>query len=341
LITTLALREEAQSGSLSLAAFYIRRSFRIFPLYYLTLAVYVFLILVLGIQYDAKGLLLSKALPWYLTYLQEVPAAYGLTDPNGVVRFGDIPFYQSWSLGIEEKFYLVWPLLAFVAWRANARLRFVGTSTVVVVFALLPTALLLADPLAPRLRLDPLAECLEPYYRILAGCWLGVALHNPDWFARLQQLGRPTALYWSLALMVVLHLARPHVPDDSEFFRLIDLQSILYVAAVTLFLACLLLGDGPIQRFLRKPLIALVGRISYGIYLIHVLCLNVVQRIVYYVSEGLAADVVAYVLTCVLSITCAYVLYRLIERPLIDVGRQWSQRVRERQTSAVREPALP
>src|ERR687894_2959545 len=40
LITTLGLREEATRGRLHLGAFYVRRTFRIFPLYYLTLAGY-------------------------------------------------------------------------------------------------------------------------------------------------------------------------------------------------------------------------------------------------------------------------------------------------------------
>ena len=50
LITMLALREETRFGRLSLAAFYVRRSFRILPPYYVTLAVYCLLIFGLGVS---------------------------------------------------------------------------------------------------------------------------------------------------------------------------------------------------------------------------------------------------------------------------------------------------
>src|SRR5262245_22779203 len=49
LITTLALHEEDRRGAISLAAFYIRRSLRIFPMYYFTLALYAMLLLGLGV----------------------------------------------------------------------------------------------------------------------------------------------------------------------------------------------------------------------------------------------------------------------------------------------------
>ena len=121
LITTLSLREErAARGAAFVAgrAFYARRSLRIFPLYYLTLAAYCGLIFGLGLNPE-KRFLLSGAMPYYLLYFQEVPFFYGLTGESGIVQHANIPFYQSWSLGIEEKFYLVWPVLAFVSGAAG------------------------------------------------------------------------------------------------------------------------------------------------------------------------------------------------------------------------------
>jgi peptidoglycan/LPS O-acetylase OafA/YrhL len=71
LITFLSLREERERQSLNLAAFYIRRTFRIFPVYYLTVAVYVFLILIIKVKPD-KIESFKAELPYLLTYLQEI-----------------------------------------------------------------------------------------------------------------------------------------------------------------------------------------------------------------------------------------------------------------------------
>lgn len=102
LITTLALREEARQGFLDIRAFFIRRIFRILPVYYLALGLYCALILGLGIEGHRRDDFLG-ALPFYAFYFQEYP--HFLTP--------GIPFEVSWSLGIEEKFYLLWPFLAF------------------------------------------------------------------------------------------------------------------------------------------------------------------------------------------------------------------------------------
>src|SRR5689334_19149490 len=103
LITTLALREEAREGRLNIRAFMVRRVFRILPLYYLALGTALICVLALGMEHETADLF-RRSLASYLFYAPEFPI---------FLNHFDIPFAQAWSLGIEEKFYLVWPLLAF------------------------------------------------------------------------------------------------------------------------------------------------------------------------------------------------------------------------------------
>src|SRR6187399_1084838 len=65
LITRLLLQEQQRAGKINFKAFFIRRSFRLFPIYYVVLATYCILILGTGLRADGKGGFLA-ALPWYI-----------------------------------------------------------------------------------------------------------------------------------------------------------------------------------------------------------------------------------------------------------------------------------
>ncbi len=93
-ITRQVLREERENGSISIRSFYIRRFFRIFPTYYLFLAT----VLVLG---------LIHAVP--VTRGNVIGCALYLTDT--ILAHKSFVTSHSWSLAVEEQFYLVFPLL--------------------------------------------------------------------------------------------------------------------------------------------------------------------------------------------------------------------------------------
>ena len=132
LITTLALREEERRGRLSLSSFYIRRFFRIYPVYFGILALYCVLIFGLGFVPDRRELF-EEQLPYYLFGFPE----YRFFDIQGGIEAG-APYAGAWSIGIEEKFYLVWPVLGFALLRGIFEARLAVCFLGAAVFALAP-----------------------------------------------------------------------------------------------------------------------------------------------------------------------------------------------------------
>ena len=102
LITTLLIQEKESTGNISLQAFYIKRTFRIFPAYYALLLVYVVL--------QSVGYLHLPGVTWLslLTYTKQFFSA-------DIHEVGHI-----WSLCVEELFYLVYPIL-FVTFYKHIR----------------------------------------------------------------------------------------------------------------------------------------------------------------------------------------------------------------------------
>ena len=112
-------------------------------------------------------------------------------------------------------------------------------------------------------------------------------------------------------------------------FSTLQSSSRSYARSGYAFVAMLLLGilvstQGKLQDFLSRPLLCFIGEISYGVYLVHILCLNVAETI-FPPGKGLAIP--AYVLACVISIGVAYILHWLVEKPMIRIGRELSRRL--------------
>jgi hypothetical protein len=171
LITTLALREEDERGALRWRAFFVRRGFRILPVYVASLALYAAAMFALGISATHRTSFV-QAVPWFLSPFPEVP----------FFTHVHVVFSLAWSLGIEEKFYLLWPLLAFVVLRKRGGAR-------------LALAVVLALVCQLPLALTGGGRALAPYSAILVGCVLASLLHDRRTFPVVARLGtrRPKA----------------------------------------------------------------------------------------------------------------------------------------------------
>lgn len=303
LITTLMLREEQRTGRISLKEFYLRRSFRILPVYFVVLLVTAAGSALFG-TFISNGI--GPALKYFLTFTNEFAA--------------HSPYDQSWTLGIEQKFYLVWPLVAVALGtvvlkrRAGAALLFMLLGLVLVNFTV-----------AHRNPGWPLH-----YFSILTGVLLAIALHSPRGFAVLRPLANPVAQVIVSIGFIGVHLSLKPLAAFLNGMNGIQghfLVIPVYAPATALLLAALV-SPGPATTFLSTKPMQFVGERSYSLYLVQTIAATVVW-FCWPSSSGLGQAVAV----TALGLALASVLYRTVEVPLIDLGRRviTRQRVKAQQ----------
>lgn len=304
LITTLALREESEHGSVRWRAFVVRRGFRILPIYLGSLALYSLVMFTIGFGGTHRAVF-THALPWYLSPFPEVP----------FFTRTHIVFSLAWSLGIEEKFYLLWPLLAFVVLRKHARGR-VGVALVLALVLQLPIAFWTGG------------RALAPYTAILVGCLLAFTLHDPRTFKIVARLGSTggfvlalTAVVGMEALTRVYNFTASGFRVDSPFYYL------PYSIAAALLVGSLALQPRGSGIFRSRPM-RFVGRISYPLYLTHPIALGFAATVIAPGND--VVELAYFALGLSLSLVMAWGLHRTVEKPLIALGKRQAARVTRR-----------
>ena len=245
LITRIILMEREQ-GRFSLIRFYIRRSLRIMPIYYLALAVCLALF-PLG-KAEAASIAAYYSNFFYCLHRVESPLKH------------------TWSLAVEEHFYLVWPLLLARFDRSQSA-SLAGRWVPGLAFA---AAIGLGIFCEPRLFGDFLTRA-TPFRILSLALGAGMAFRERDpervrWLSTLR-IGLWTAA--GIACIAVSHLI-PHarVPFAAAAW--------LFSAALgfALVQAVVLLGPGNFfRRILESPPFVYLGKISYGLYLYHYIIL--------------------------------------------------------------------
>ncbi|MEH0844414.1 acyltransferase, partial [Micromonospora sp. CPCC 205711] len=297
LITTLLLREESARRRVSLRGFYLRRFFRILPVYFVVLAATWALAHVNG-----TGQRVAASMPHYLLMLNE---------------FAPTPaFLHSWTIAIEQKFYLVWPLLAFVlvSGAFYRRLAITGVA-VATLLALIPV--FTAWPYWPT-----------QYIVILVGCALAIVMHDRRSYALIRPLTHPVTAVVVVVAFVALHLSLPYWPPAADGHN--DVRVLSYAVGAALLLPALLNRSIPARLLALRPM-AFVGERSYSLYLVQYLAAATVAGLAPSVPRGTTY----FLATVLIGLLAADLLFRWVEQPMIQVGRRLAQR---RRTEGVEPP---
>lgn len=294
LITFLLLKEKEVTGHVKIKDFYIRRILRIWPLYYL----YFFVCIVTIIIYSIS--IAKSSVPFYVFLAANIPYIIGKA----------LPFLAHyWSLGVEEQFYLFFPQLAKLSNKKLLKL------TVLLIFSLLSLKFVFWVLYRKYgMELPFLAISVTRFHTM----FIGVAGAILYYYRNTQFLFLSTHkvtqfISWTCILLLAINKFHIASVIDGEL-----------ISVVSLFLIM-----GQVTK--RNKLINLendacdfIGKISYGIYVIHPVLIFYFARLLGHLADTTANYLMVYFLVVATTILLAYFSYEFYEKRFLKLKLKYS-----------------
>ncbi len=299
LITTLLVEEQREHGNIRLRAFYVRRTLRLLP----ALLAMLIATVVLSAVYDAPAKASAARASALMTLLYSA---------NWFMAYRAYPFgglTPTWSLSVEEQFYMVWPLLLIGLLRMKGSTRLKA--------GLVFSGLLLSAGLRALLWRSSFFERVffgsdTHADGLLAGA-LAALLLSAGIVPRSRPLNVLAHVMFGLLFLFLYWgwLADPYVLLGGLLLLNLGMAAMI---------VCLVQAPGPLLLgfFEFAPLVWL-GRISYGIYLWHMVVYGVPVRIPW------LRDHCPWPITILLTIAVAAASFYILERPLLRLKGRFSR----------------
>jgi len=287
LITHLLLKEQNKSGSIDLKRFYLRRTFRIFPPFY----VYILVVSILGLlhlmQIHIMDVIAAGTYTWNYDFF---PGSYILG--------------HCWSLSLEEQFYLLWPFFIVHLSKSKA----IKLSIAIIVAS--PFIRIVMYFLVPGSR-EHMDMMLHTHLdTIMTGCLLSLLID-----AGYGEKIKVRLTHWSVPIVSFLFLMFVDVPASDYWRGRYEMTmgiSLENVALVAILIFAIFRHQSLLGRFLNMKWLSHLGVISYSLYLWQQLFSGPYTRF--------------FPLNLLFIFLCAEASYFLVERPsfrLRDKVQQW------------------
>lgn len=295
LITYLLLMEKAKTGTISIRNFYIRRVLRIWPLYFLYLVI-AFLI---------AAFIFSQTVTfwqvfYYTFFLPNVP----------FVNNTSLPILEHyWSLGVEEQFYLIWPLLINIF------------SKKLFTFCLGFIALIFCLRLSVNIFYGTANSVYKFIYYLRFDCMAigGLAAY---FFYKKSKI---IQVLHHVMLQVIAWVLLALILTNHYHFALIFDHIIVALVSVVLIINQVS-NPKTIISLEKKPL-NYIGKISYGLYVIHPLIIALLMHVYSNLSIALKSTVVYIdfpLETFAISLGLAHLSYQFIESGFLRKKQKYS-----------------
>jgi peptidoglycan/LPS O-acetylase OafA/YrhL len=284
--------------------FYVRRTCRIFPIYYLNIAIF-FILYLLAVDdaWPLDRLFMSADIPgWsYLTFTQNIYMGLEGTGASGWLAI-------TWSLAVEEQFYLLLPVL----------IRFVPAHALPYLFMWL-----ILSAVALRATYPGLVAYINMPWRadaLLLGALIAWAVRDRVLLERLNTTRAwwgPIAATLAIAVIITGWSGRLVLGGPITHFAI----AVMYASFM---MVPILSPDGVVSRLLSTSWIRWLGTISYAVFLVHIPVSGFVHYFLRNDYPGIAGwqDALVTVAALLLTLFVAQLSYWLVERRIIALGHR-------------------
>ncbi|MBP0019355.1 MAG: acyltransferase [Cyanobacteria bacterium SBLK] len=298
--------------------FYIRRVLRIFPLYYVTLSIFLFLLRP-ALNQDEGYLYFVSIQNWYWLYLQNWEIAL---HGREILHF----LSHFWSLAVEEQFYLFWPFIVYFI----PRHFFGGTIAFLITFSILIRNILLLSHLPNQSLIILYSNTLCRMDSLAVGAAIAFLVRSPYGLPLLIRYSRLLFLLSSCSLTAIFIIR-------GKFDRLDPLIQSFGYSLLAIFFGSLLIfslylsEDCLFVRVLSWSPFRQLGRISYSFYIYHVPILALFRNSLtryamdltrsYWVGEFLVVLFFGIVTFAVASLS-----WHILEKPILKLKKYFPTR---------------
>ncbi|MEP6675116.1 MAG: acyltransferase [Ferruginibacter sp.] len=303
LITYLLLREESSTAKVDIKKFYLRRILRIWPLY--------FLIVIFGLYAAPYSSFFH--LPNFLSALSgnnttQISLLFFFFLPNYVyAAFGGVPYaVQTWSVGTEEQFYLVWPWL--IKKIKNKTLLF---PAVFIVYNIIKIVLIALQHRAPAIK-----ALLDFWYYFNIDC---MALGAVAAYFVITKNEKILKIIFSIAAQLITYITIIILIGFAVIFRYFHFE--IYGFFFTIAIANLAANKKSILN-LENKIFNYMGKISYGIYMYHLIALTIALRIL--IRLNFLNNVAIYLLGFIITIILSSLSYFYFESYFLKLKNRFS-----------------
>ena len=311
LITYLLMSEKKKDGKISIWNFYMRRIFRIWPVYYflIILAFFVFPHFdILKLDYFDKFLpeYFGVKLLFYLLLLPNLALAMFYSVPHAG---------QAWSIGVEEQFYILWPWIVRKSKNVLRTIIYLGIGIVI-----FKTAVLFICNFFPDHAWLQTFKAFVAMTKIecMAIGGFGACVSFGNYKKWKEIIFKPIVQLISYAMLPILIFLTPPVLQDGEH--------LIYSFCFLVIIMNVALNSKSFLK-LENKIFNLLGNISYGMYMFHMFIVVLVLRSVPFfidVNNIFLVNVAYYGLSFGLTIGFCILSYYFYEKPFIKLKKKFT-----------------